>query len=137
MRRHLNRAAHQYLAQLDRHDVLAAVKGNVGTFVIFGIGADDAERLAPEFAPDITARDLIRQGAYNCYVKLSINGETSRPFSAATLPPDVPRANEANRESILRTSAERWGMPRDVIEEKIRRWYEHGVSAVPAIELEH
>jgi hypothetical protein len=116
----------QFLAQLDRHNVLEAIKGNVGTFIVFGIGADDAKRLAPEFYPTITERDLINQPAYNCYIKLCIDGQTSRPFSAVTLPPDRPRPTEGNRESILKTSEERWGMRRDILEEKIRRWYEHG-----------
>ncbi|MBI1755312.1 type IV secretory system conjugative DNA transfer family protein, partial [Candidatus Azambacteria bacterium] len=56
---HLNMIlAHQYVAQLG-DEVRDAVFGNVGTMISFRIGADDAEFFEKEFAPEITALDLV------------------------------------------------------------------------------
>ena len=78
--------AHQYLAQLDER-LLAAVLGNAGTVVSFRLGAQDAEALAPEFAPEFSASDLAGLPNYHVCLKLMIDGGVSRPFSARTLPP--------------------------------------------------
>ena len=42
--------AHQYLEQISPQ-ILAAVLGNCGTLIAFRVGASDADRLSPEFAP--------------------------------------------------------------------------------------
>src|SRR5207244_5072217 len=43
--------AHQYLDQLDE-SLRFAILGNVGTLIVFRLGARDAEALAQEFAPE-------------------------------------------------------------------------------------
>ena len=78
--------SHQYIAQLP-DTVKAAIFGNVGTFVVFRVGAEDAEWLEKEFAPEFMANDLVNLGKYNIYLKLMIDGITSKAFSAVTLPP--------------------------------------------------
>lgn len=78
--------AHQYLTQLDL-PIRDAVLGNVGTIIIFRIGANDAETLAPEFVPEFSASDFTNLPNYHIYLKLMIDGKISRPFSAVTLPP--------------------------------------------------
>jgi energy-coupling factor transporter ATP-binding protein EcfA2 len=80
--------AHQHLHQLGE-DVRKAVLGNVGSFVAFRLGAEDAPLLAREFAPVFDAADLVQLKNHDCYVKLLIDGIPSRPFSATTLPPSV------------------------------------------------
>lgn len=77
--------AHQYLAQLDQ-DIREAVLGNAGTIASFRLGALDAAYMAREFAPDIEPIDFINLGNYEVYIRLMIDGEPSKPFSAATLP---------------------------------------------------
>jgi hypothetical protein len=44
--------AHQFTRALPS-EVLDAVKGNVGTMIVFRIGADDADVLANEFMPEL------------------------------------------------------------------------------------
>src|SRR5574344_2787521 len=46
--------AHQYIEQLTEK-VKPAVFGNVGTMIVFRVGAADAEELAKEFLPTFTA----------------------------------------------------------------------------------
>ncbi len=80
--------AHQYLTQVTPN-IRDAILGNVGTIVVFRIGAMDAETLAMEFAPEIKISDFTNLPNYHVYLKLMIDGKVSRPFSAVTLPPST------------------------------------------------
>jgi hypothetical protein len=75
--------AHQFLTQL-RPELRSAVLGNVGTIISFRVGAEDAEILEMEFAPDLRAVDLVNLPNYHVYVKLMIDGVVSRGFSGKT-----------------------------------------------------
>ena len=79
--------AHQYLTQIEL-PIRDAILGNVGTMIVFRIGAGDAEILSPEFAPEFTASDFTNLPNYHIYLKLMIDGKISQPFSAVTLNPD-------------------------------------------------
>lgn len=79
--------AHQFLGQLDTA-IRDAVFGNVGTFVSFRVGALDAPTIAREMAPVFTANDLSTLPNYHIYLRLMINGQVSKPFSAKTIPPE-------------------------------------------------
>jgi CxxC-x17-CxxC domain-containing protein len=111
---------HQYITQMEE-SVRDAVFGNMGTLVAFRVGAEDAEFLEKEFAPEFHAQDLVNLGKYNVYLKLMIDGITSSAFSAETLPP-FPLLERSNREKIIKASRERYGIPRQVIEGKIAKW---------------
>lgn len=121
--------AHQYIAQLTSMSgtggritkVKDAVFGNVGTIVIFRIGAPDAEELLKEFEPYFVETDMINLTKYNIYLKLMIDGVASKPFSAITMPP-IKINGQSNAEKIIRVSRERYANPRSVVEEKILRW---------------
>ncbi len=122
--------AHQYMAQMDEV-VQDAVIGNVGTMILFRVGGQDAEVLEKEFSPEFYIQDLVNLGFTQIYLKLMIDGITSRPFSAETLPP-FPRPAESLRETIIRVSRERYGTPRSVVEEKIRRFTQTAGEEAPA-----
>lgn len=79
--------AHQYLSQLTPN-IRDAILGNVGTIIVFRIGAVDAEMLAMEFAPEFKITDFTNLPNYHIYLKMMIDGKISRPFSAITIPPD-------------------------------------------------
>ncbi|MFA5070110.1 MAG: type IV secretion system DNA-binding domain-containing protein [Patescibacteria group bacterium] len=111
--------AHQYIEQLDEK-VAAAVFGNVGTLVVFRVGAADAEFLLKEFEPIFTETDLVNLTKFEIYLKLMIDGVSSDPFSALTLPPLHEQEN--NHEKIILVSRERYTKPRKEVEEKITRW---------------
>ncbi len=121
--------AHQYVFQMEEM-VQHAVFGNVGTMVVFRVGGEDAELLEKEFMPEFTQQDLVNLGFKQIYTKLMIDGITSRPFSAETIPP-FPRPAESSRDLIIKTSRERYGTPRTVVEDNIRS-FTMGISA-PAI----
>ena len=63
-----------------------AVFGNVGSMGAFSVGAEDGEFLAKQFEPVFDAGDLLNIDNYRAYLKLLIEGQSSRPFNIATLP---------------------------------------------------
>lgn len=122
--------SHQYIGQLV-HDqnfkIRDAIFGNVGTFIIFRVGASDAEFLEKEFLPEFTMNDLVNLPKYNIYVKLLIDGVASRPFSAETCPPPAPPLI-SYKDVIIKNSQQKYGTPRKFVEEKIAsEWQEREV----------
>lgn len=128
--------AHQYVGQLvtdTSTKVRDAVFGNVGTMLCFRVGAEDAEFLEKEFDPEFTPQDLVNLPNHNIYLKLMVNGMTSRPFSATTLPPIEFGADPATKEKVMENSRALYSRPRAEVEERITKWStageEEGVSA--------
>ena len=117
--------AHQYVGQLVTDistKVRDAVFGNVGTMIVFRVGAADAEYLENEFAPEFMMQDLINLPNYGIYLKLMVDGVTSRPFSAITIPPIQFETDPGIKEKILKLSRERYSRLRAKVEEEITRW---------------
>lgn len=79
--------ANQYLSQLDP-EIRDAVVGNVGTMVCFRLSAADASYFAREMEPVFDVADFVNLPNYNMNLRLMIDGEVSRPFSAVTIKPD-------------------------------------------------
>lgn len=114
---------HQYIGQLvqDKNTIVRdAIFGNVGTMIVFRVGADDAEFLEKEFEPTYLLNDLVNLSKYSIYLKLMINGVASNPFSASTLPPIGEPSG--NTEKVIRVSRERYATPRETVEQKISKW---------------
>jgi hypothetical protein len=115
--------AHQYIGQLvqEKNTVVRdAIFGNVGTLIVFRVGADDAEFLEKEFDPTYLLNDLVNLTKYHIYLKLMINGVSSTPFSATTLAPIAEATG--NTEKVIKVSRERYATERLIVEEKINRW---------------
>lgn len=126
--------AHQYIGQLVTETttkVRDAIFGNVGTMIVFRVGAADAEFLEKEFTPEFSALDLVNLPNYYIYLKLMIDGITSRPFSSETLPPLKMVKFADNREKVIRVSRERYGTSRSQVEEKIAKW--SGMLEAPTV----
>src|SRR3990167_3220339 len=117
--------AHQYTAQLvvDKSSAVRdAVFGNTGTMIVFRVGADDAEFLEKEFEPEFTPQDLVNLPNYHIYLRLMIDGVTSRPFSAKTLPSLKEDGDKKIIEQVIESSRKLYTLPREEIEEAINRW---------------
>lgn len=115
---------HQYISQLVHENntkVRDAIFGNVGSLVMFRVGAQDAEFLETEFDPIFTPNDLVNLPKYNIILKLMINGVASEPFSAVTLSPN-PAYFTNNSQKVIKVSRERYANPVVEVEEKIIRW---------------
>ena len=116
--------ANQYIEQLG--DVVkAAVFGNIGTLIVFRVGATDAEELVKEFTPTFVEEDLVSLPKYEMYLKLMINGIASDPFSARGLAPLSPEEKTGNVEKVIKVTRERYAKERNIVEDKIMRWHEN------------
>ncbi len=127
--------AHQYVGQLvtdNNTAVRDAVFGNVGTMVTFRVGAADAEFLEQEFIPEFEQNDLIRLPNYNIYIKLMIDGITSRPFSAVTIAPSPISSDNAKRSEIVKSSREKYTHSKKSVEDEINRWAS-SIDVVPSV----
>lgn len=117
--------AHQYTAQLvvDKSSAVRdAVFGNVGTMIVFRVGSDDAEFLESEFEPEFTPQDIVNLPNYKIYLKLMIDGVTSRPFSAKTLPPMVKSGDKKVEEEVIKSSRDLYCRKKEVVEREINDW---------------
>src|SRR3989344_1949857 len=117
--------AHQYTAQLISEKSTAvrdAVFGNVGTMIVFRTGADDAEFLENEFEPEFTPQDIVNLPNFKIYLKLMIDGVTSRPFSAKTLPQMIKSGDKKVEEEVIKSSRELYCRPKEIVEKEIYDW---------------
>lgn len=123
--------AHQYIDQLEKDSKLSgsvslkgAVFGNVGTMMFYKIGPQDAETCVKEMAPVFTEQDLVNMDAFKGAMKLSVDGQPSRPFSI-----EVPRPwldttytqdNQA-AEAFKQLSRLTYGRQKDFVDREILR----------------
>jgi CxxC-x17-CxxC domain-containing protein len=114
--------AHQYIEQLG-DSVKSAVFGNIGTMIVFRVGAADAEELVLEFSPTFTQEDIVNLPKYEFYTKLMIDGIASDPFSARGLPPLTEEEKTGNTKKVIEVSRERYARQRLDVEDKVSRWY--------------
>jgi len=110
--------AHQFIGQLDE-DIKKAIFGNVGSICSFRIGSDDAEYVEKQFQPIFSAEDLLNIDNFNAYLKLLIDGQTSKPFNIKTLPPESGRGEMADY--IKELSRSKYSREREEVEEEIRK----------------
>ena len=97
--------ANQYMAQIPE-EVQKAILGNTGTLASFAVGAEDAQILHKEFAEVFSENDLVNLSNFQVALKLMIEGHSSRPFLANTLP--LPISRNQNRSKVIKVSRERW-----------------------------
>lgn len=112
--------AHQYIKQLEEN-IKNAVFGNVGSMAVYRVGSEDAEFLAKQFEPVFTARDIIGIDNYNCYVKMLVRGQPSKPFSM-----EVPRDKKGDRlyaEKIKELSRAKYGRDKAEVEAEMMARY--------------
>jgi len=98
--------ANQYMAQLDE-DVQNAIFGNIGSIASFIVGNKDATVLSKEFGEEYNENDLIALDQFQILSKLSINGRTSRPFLAHTLP--LLECRNKKRDRVIKASRQHFG----------------------------
>jgi CxxC-x17-CxxC domain-containing protein len=124
--------AHQYITQMELA-VKEAVFGNIGSLVVFRVGAEDAEFLEKEFSPEFSILDMVNLSKYQMCVKLMVNGVTTRPFSITSLPL-LEAPETSHKEKIIKSCRERYSSNRLKVEEKIMRWASDIVSdaTIPA-----
>jgi hypothetical protein len=79
--------AHQHIVQTDS-DVFEAVLGNVGSLMVFRVGASDAPTFRQQLGT-VDIRDLVNAPNYRAFVQLMVDGQKQRVFTADTMPPVI------------------------------------------------
>lgn len=122
--------AHQYLAQLEgteakkgarKVSLKDAVFGNVGSIMNYKIGAQDAEYMGKEMAPVFSEQDLINLDKFKACMKLSIDGQPSRPFSVTPVNPYTETGDKSLSEALKQLSRLKYGRPREYVSREIIR----------------
>jgi nitrogen fixation-related uncharacterized protein len=123
--------AHQYLDQLEKDSKLSgavnlkgAVFGNVGTMMFYKIGPQDGEFCAKQMAPVFSESDLVNLDAFKAVMKLSIDGQPSRPFSIEIPRPwqDTTYAKDVQAvEAYKQLSRLKYGRDREFVDREIIR----------------
>ena len=108
--------AHQYIPQLSEQ-IKQAVLGNVGSMTTFRVGADDAEFLENQFAPEFSKHDLVNLDNFNAIIKMIINNKISTPFKMETILPK--KGNYDIIQTLKELSALKYGKPREIVEKEI------------------
>ena len=113
--------AHQYIEQMT-DEVKSAVFGNVGTMITFRIGATDAEVFEKEFAPYFILDDFVNLSAHQIYLRLMIDDQGSKPFSARTLPP-IQKPAHSNEQAVIAYSRATYAKQKFLVEDEIMEFY--------------
>ncbi len=109
--------ANQYTTQMNPI-VKDAVFGNVGSMVVFRVGADDGNLLQKYFDPQFTAQDIMNLHNRSFIASLQINGEKTIPFSGNSLV--IPPHQEDHTQAIIEQSRARYTRSRAEVEHMIR-----------------
>ncbi len=115
--------AHQYLDQLT-DNIRNSVLANIGTLVLFRLGAEDAETFGKEFGQDWPITNLVNLNPYEIYTKLMHNGTVQKPYQGVTIPPPTSPVLDLaiTKEQLLQASRQRYGRPRAQVEAKISQF---------------
>jgi len=112
---------HQHSSQLPQ-ETLDAVLGNVGSIVSFRVGDHDARLLEREFEGTYPSKVFSSLPNRHVVVKMLRDGEPLQPFQGM---PESPASRRYGRRDILiARSRQKYAVPKDVVEDKIRRWME-------------
>lgn len=76
--------ANQFLDQLTP-EVRTSILGNVGTLVVFRVGASDAGKLAKELSSKILPEDLTFMGNRSFWIRPLVRGNAIEPFTGTTI----------------------------------------------------
>ncbi len=115
--------AHQYIGQLSKNNdtqIKDAIFGNVGTMISFKVGSEDAQFLTKDFGPVFNEYDLVNVGRGG-FIKLLVDGSTTRPFSFQTVWPLMGTARDGMAGKIRTLSRYKFGQDRNLVDSEILR----------------
>lgn len=81
-------AVHQYLEQIEP-ELRAAMLGNVGTLIVFRVGAADAAKLVKELLPGLDPYDLTLLPNRTFWIRPLVGGQSVQAFTAETITIDT------------------------------------------------
>lgn len=108
--------ANQYVGQLS-NDVRQAIFGNVGTFIVFRLGADDAGTVAKELRP-FTQDEIMSLERGQAFAR---SGGSGTSFNLETYPPPEPPEFDPSQAIVARTRKRYANRTRAAVEAELRR----------------
>jgi hypothetical protein len=108
--------AHQFIAQL-KEEISKAVFGNVGSMMVFRVGAEDAEFLEKNFLPTFSKRDLVNVDNHQGFARILINDLLTKPFNMVTYPPT--RGNQEIANALKELSRLKYGRDKNIVNREI------------------
>jgi hypothetical protein len=105
-------------------NVRSTIFGNVGSLFAFRSSVDDADRVANELQPVITAADLTNLPPKEFYVKMSVRTKAQEVFSGEVLPVEYPEVS-VQKECVERSRAT-YCLPREQARSMIQAWGQVG-----------
>lgn len=109
--------AHQFASQIPP-EVLRAVLGNVGTTVLFRVGAQDSEVFAPLFSPTFGKRDLVSLPNFRAYVR-GVGALGEAPFNVDVAPPSE-KIDEEYAQNLRDRVRRKYGRGREEVDLEIQ-----------------
>jgi hypothetical protein len=108
--------AHQFIGQL-KEEISKAVFGNVGSMMIFRIGAEDAEFIEKNFLPTFSRQDLVNVDNCQGFARILINDILTKPFNMATYPPT--RGDQEIANALKELSRLKYGRDKNIVNREI------------------
>lgn len=125
--------ANQFFSQI-RPELRESIMGNVGSKLVFRLGATDAREYAAVQGGSVTESNLLRLPNHVLVANLLVGGEPTEPILAATLPPGP--GDPAQAEAARLASRARNARPVDevdrVIDDLYRNYRERAASGLSA-----
>ena len=117
--------ATQYTAQISgdfpsKNNLLSAIVGNVGTFLVFRLGHEDAGVIGETLQPYFSARDIIGLPNWQGYARMQLGNEATPPFSFRTFKDETPYSEQL-ASNIKNLSRNKFGTDCMVVDEQILR----------------
>ncbi len=117
--------ANQNLSQLSsgsgRYNILDSVLGNVGTILIFRIGAIDSHKMEIYTKPVLLAQDLQELPDFHAVGRLLLRNSPSKPFVFETILPEK-ESNRVDVEAAICASRAKYNRPVEQVENEILMW---------------
>lgn len=132
--------ANQNMAQLSvtggKQNLLEAVLGNVGSLMIFRLGAADAEKMETYVKPHLRAQDMQELPDYHVAARILNSNTPSRPFVFKTLPlkETANTLNTISSSDIISYSRRNYATPVSRVEHEIilrHEAYKKSVKEMP------
>jgi hypothetical protein len=104
--------ANQYISQMPP-EVKDAVFGNVGSMIVFRVGAEDGSSLVKYFEPHFESQDILQQNNMHFLATMAIDGEKTQAFSGKTLL--IPPKPTDYSKQIIEHSRDAYSVPKEQI----------------------
>ncbi|HPS41002.1 MAG TPA: type IV secretion system DNA-binding domain-containing protein [Anaerolineaceae bacterium] len=121
--------ANQFVSQIKDPRIVQAIFGNVGSFLSFRLGREDAGLIEPQFLPYFDHMDLINLPNWQVAMRTTMEGAGLHPFTLNTILPRMqPDAKIASQVRSL--SRIKYGIPAAEVDRMITEYLEYK----PAVE---